>query len=132
MFIKSTTEFKEILSINSFKNIIDKEKKLILFFSKQNCSPCISFENILDSIYNSDNHYEDLPLIIKINSSHLLDDDKKFIEKFPSIFIITPENLSSLNDDESLLQFINNNKVIKYIGMPTFNFFDENNLNVEF
>ena len=111
-FIKSTTNMtNNIITINSinhfFEQHIHKNVKLMLIFSMELCKPCNQLTLILDDLFrNATIDQITIPLqVIKFDYSNLSPIDQQLLESFPTTIVITPEQLLSINDDESLLQF---------------------------
>jgi hypothetical protein len=140
MFVNCEDTFSDQITLESlgkyFNNINDK--KLILIFSLPKCKPCKDLQNAIEEIFeniqNDDEAIKNVPNIIKINALNIVEDDKKNIEKYPTMFTI------NLNGDEKekliktdpIMDFILKTQQKGTIGMPPYSFYQQNNLIIDF
>ena len=121
-FITSSIDMtKNVITINNVQTlnniIINKNIKLLLIFSLQKCNPCKQLASILDELFKtaSDNEIS-IPLqVIKFDYYLLSPDDKQLFNTFPTTIVLQPEQLSMIDDNESLIQY-GMNKGSVYIG----------------
>ena len=122
MFIKSFDNLSNYpISINTLNKhvsdcLINKNIKLMLIFSIKKCNPCEQLSSILDELFNNAKEQSiSIPLqVIKFDYSNLHLTDTDYFETFPTTLVINPQQLQSIDDNDSLISFaFNNCKIYK-------------------